>query len=98
MIYELFHNKDEAQTIFKKGARMAKGTTTETGLVYTYYSNIFGPKQYQEIHDKLADKYFEAMFNSKVKVGMIRTRLGIKGYETKGPEEVAKALFEMISE
>jgi len=31
-------------------------------------------------------------------VGQLRTRLGIKGYETEGPREAAQALFALISE
>ena len=33
----------EAIEVFKRGARMAKGTTTEKGLVNSYFANPFGP-------------------------------------------------------
>lgn len=95
-VFEKLETMDKAMDVFKRGARFAKGTTSEKGLVYTYYANIFGPSQYKEIHDKIAQKFFKKMFSSKIKVGVIRTRLGIPGYETKGPEEAAKELFRMI--
>lgn len=95
-VFEKLDTLDKAMDVFKKGARMAKGTTSEKGLVYTYYANIFGPSQYRDVHDKIAQKFFKKMFSSKIKVGVIRTRLGLKGYETKGPEEAAKELFKMI--
>jgi hypothetical protein len=77
---------------------MSKGTTTSSGLTETYFANIFGPAQYQEEHDVLAAKVFMAAFDSGVFVGQMRTRLGIDGFEAKGPEEAAKALFDLISE
>ena len=39
---------EEAINVFRKGARMAKGTTTEKGLVTTYFANPFGPVQKKE--------------------------------------------------
>ena len=76
---------------------MAKGTTTSKGINRNYFANIFGPPQRRKIHDKLAKKVFEAAFASGTSVGQMRTRLGIPGYEQKGPEEAAKALLELIS-
>jgi len=32
---------------------MSKGTTTTTGLVHTYFVNIFGAIQYRPQHDEL---------------------------------------------
>jgi hypothetical protein len=77
---------------------MAKGTTTSTGLVHSYYANIFGPPQYKELHEPLAQRVFRAAFESGVFVGQLRTRLGIPGYEMKGPEAAAGALLSLISE
>ena len=48
--------------VFREGAAMAKGTTTAKGLVHSYFANIFGPPQYQDLHDELAQKPFEAAF------------------------------------
>ncbi|MBC8501224.1 MAG: phosphoenolpyruvate carboxykinase [Nanoarchaeota archaeon] len=95
-IYDEFKSIDGAFKVFKKGVRMAKGTTTEKGLVSSYFANIFGPVQYKELHEALAKDYFKALFDSGVKIAQLRTRLGILGFETKGPEAAAKALFEMI--
>ncbi|MDU3194980.1 MAG: phosphoenolpyruvate carboxykinase [Clostridium perfringens] len=74
---EYFNNPEEAKKIFKAGARMAKGTTTENGLVESYFANPFGPVQKKEEMDLIIDKYFEDMFNNKVKVGQIKTCLGV---------------------
>jgi hypothetical protein len=67
------------------------------GLVHNYYANIFGAPQYKELHDKLANDLFQTAFAKGLFVGQMRTRLGIDGYETSGPEDAAKALFEQIS-
>jgi hypothetical protein len=96
-VIESFSSSGEALKVFSEGLVMAKGTTTATGLNKSYFANIFGPPQYRELHDALAEKFFEAAFKNGVYVGQIRTRLGINGWESKGPEETAKALFELIS-
>lgn len=95
--FDEFHSVDDALGVFREGARMAKGTTTEKGLVHSYFANIFGPPQYEDLHEKLAIKYFKALFESGVRIAQLRTRLGIPGFETKGPESAAEALFEVIS-
>ena len=96
-IFEKFHSIEEAIPVFKNGARLAKGTTTEKGLVQSYYANIFGPSQYKEMHEKIALKYFNKLFENKVKVGQLRTRLGIPGYEQKGPTEAARELLKIMN-
>ena len=40
-----FDNVDDALKVFRAGNRMAKGTTTEYGLVGSYFANPFGPVQ-----------------------------------------------------
>jgi len=95
-LFEEITSDEDALRIFGEGARMAKGTTNEKGLVKAYFANIFGPPLYKELHDALAEKYFKTFFNSGIKLAQLRTRLGISGYETKGPEMAAKALFEKI--
>jgi hypothetical protein len=97
-IIERFDTPDAALNVFREGAAMAKGTTTSTGLVHSYYANIFGPPQYKELHEPLAQRVFQAVFESGVFVGQLRTRLGIPGYETKGPEAAAEALLALIAE
>ena len=92
-----FNTVDEAISVFKSGARMAKGTTTEKGLVESYFANPFGPAQKQNETDILIDQYFNEMFkDSKVKVGQIRTCLGVKGQEKNGPRNAAIELFDEI--
>ena len=93
---EIFNKKEEALRVFKRGARLAKGTTTETGLVQTYFANPFGPVQKREECDKLLDKYFDNLFENKVKVGTIKTQLGLNNMQFEGPRSAAIELFELI--
>ena len=92
----LFDNKKEAIKTFKAGARMAKGTTTEEGLVKSYFANPFGPFQKQEMCDDLIETYFDKLFDSNIKVGTIRTQLAIDNMESEGPKKSARELFEII--
>ena len=92
----LFDNKKEAIETFKAGARMAKGTTTEEGLVKSYFANPFGPFQKQEMCDDLIENYFDKLFNDNIKVGTIRTQLAIDNMESEGPKKSARELFEII--
>jgi hypothetical protein len=96
-VIEEIPNTETALGIFSKGTVMSKGTTTSTGIVGTYFANIFGPVQYKEEHDKIAEQYFNHFYDSDVFVGQIRTQLGIKGMEREGPEIAARHLIEMIS-
>ncbi len=93
---DFFTNPEDAIYVCKRGARMAKGTTTELGLVTSYFANPFGPAQKQELVDVLLVQYFEEFFKSGVQVGQIRTSLGIEGQEKYGPRKAAKKLFELI--
>jgi hypothetical protein len=92
-----FDNAEDALKVFKRGARMAKGTTTEKGIVESYFANPFGPVQRQAQTEPLLIDYFNNMFNQNIKVGQIRTRLGVSGYEHSGPKEAAKALINYIT-
>ena len=93
---EKFETKEEALEVFRGGKVMSKGTTESTGMVSSYFANIFGPPQYKELHDELAERYFEVFFKKDVFVGQMRTKLGLSGYERKGPEESAKELLETM--
>jgi len=95
-IIERFSDVDRAFTIFREGMVMSKGTTTSTGIVHSYFANIFGPPQYREIHDRLAMVFFNAFFGRGVFVGQMRTRLGINGFEMRGPEEAARELLRLV--
>jgi hypothetical protein len=90
---EFFASPDEALEVFRAGQRAAKGTTDERGLVRTYYANPFGPDQMREIHEPLARQHVEQAFATGVRVGQLRTRLGIEGWEQQGPLAAAEALF-----
>jgi hypothetical protein len=93
---QFYATPDEALHVFREGYRAAKGTTDEKGLVHTYFANPFGPSQLKERHDPLAKHYLAELFRAGVKVGQLRTRLGIPGYEQEGPESAAQALFEVL--
>lgn len=95
---EFFNSSEEAIPVFKAGKRMAKGTTSEKGLVDSYFANPFGPVQNIAKTDILIEKFFEDMFKKDVKVGQIRTQLGIKGKEKDGPKRAAQKLFDLIKD
>jgi hypothetical protein len=97
-IIEKIYNVRDALRIFREGTVMSKGTTTSTGLTHSYFANIFGPPQYREIHDNLAESYFDIFFKKGIFVGQVRTRLGIKGFEMKGPEEAAGEIIKIIKQ
>jgi len=96
-LIEKIETPEVALNIFREGTVMSKGTTTTTGIVHTYFANVFGPVQYKNLHETLAVKYFNSFFKAGVFVGQIRTRLGLEGLERKGPEEAAKELLALIS-
>lgn len=93
---EFFSNPDEALSVFRSAARLAKGTTDEKGLVHTYFANPFGAPQRKKEHEKTAKQYFDRMFKTGVRVGQIRTRLGIGGFEQTGPKAASLGLFNEI--
>jgi hypothetical protein len=97
-IIEQLGAHETALHIFREGTAMSKGTTTSTGLVHTYFVNVFGAIQYKSLHEEIAKRYFEALFKRNIFVGQMRTRLGIAGLERQGPEEAAQALLRMISQ
>jgi hypothetical protein len=93
---EQFVSPQDALKVFRRGAVMSKGTTTTTGVVENYFANIFGPVQFQDLHDMIAEKYFKAFFDEGLYVGQLRTMLGIPGQEHTGPENAALALLDLI--
>jgi len=95
-VIEFFSDPEEALSVFRSGARLSKGTTDEKGLVHTYFANPFGAPQRREKHEQLATMFFKAMFNSGKKVGQIRTRLGIDGFEQLGPKTASLELLKVI--
>jgi len=97
-LIERFKTAEDAITVFRDGKVMSKGTTTSTGLTGTYFANIFGPLQYMELHDQIASEFFKEFFLQGLYVGQMRTRLGITGWERKGPEASANELLKIILE
>ena len=93
---ERIKNPEQAIDIFRSGAVMSKGTTTTTGLTHSYFANIFGPPEYRELHDEIANQFFHAFYAKDVFVGEMRTQLGVSGKEFKGPEDSARALLEIL--
>lgn len=94
----LYNDLDKAIPIFEDGARKAKGTTTEKGLVKSYFANPFGPVQEREATEKLVRSYFSDMKKAGVKIGEIHTSLAIEGKAKDGPREAAEELFSLINE
>jgi energy-coupling factor transporter ATP-binding protein EcfA2 len=96
-VIERFKTPEKALEVFRTGTVMSKGTTTSSGLVQSYFANIFGPPEYKELHDAIAERFFENFFRNNIFVGQIRTRLGIPGHEISGPREAATELLRIIA-
>jgi energy-coupling factor transporter ATP-binding protein EcfA2 len=94
---ELMHDAAKSKQVFVDGARMAKGTTQEIGLVKSYFANPFGPVQRKEQTDKLIDKYFALLNSNKTQIGQLKTRLGVAGNEFSGPRDAALALLAYLN-
>ncbi len=93
-----FATAEEALAVFSDGTAMSKGTTTATGLVHTYFVNVFGPLQYPQLHDEIATCYFKVFFDKGITSAQLRTQLGIPGWERQGPEMAARALLDLLEE
>lgn len=95
-VIERFSSAGEALRVFREGKVMSKGTTTSSGMVKSYFANIFGPPEYENLHEDIAARHFEAFFRNNVYVGQMRTRLGIPGFESTGPKDAATELLRII--
>lgn len=93
---KILDNLDNAIDIFEKGVRKAKGTTSEVGLVETYFANPFGPVQLKDETMPLVRSYFKKLKEDGVIIGEIYTKLAINGMESSGPREAAKELLKLI--
>lgn len=91
-----FDNMNKALEVFRSGRVMSKGTTNTSGIVGTYFANVFGPQQYPELYDVISEKFFGQMFKQNLYVGQLRTQLGVPGMERTGPDIAARAILEMI--
>lgn len=96
-VLEAFRDPEPALNVFREGTAMSKGTTTSTGITHAYFANIFGPPQRRETHEVIAAQVFKTLFAGGTFVGQLRTRLGIPGYETRGPQAAARALLEHLT-
>lgn len=95
-IIEFFATPEQALNVFREGTVMSKGTTTTTGIVHSYFANVFGPPQYKDTHEAIAQKFFQDFYKFKIPVGQIRTRLGLSGWERQGPLEASQELLKVI--
>lgn len=95
-VIESFNSVTDAFHVFREGTVMSKGTTATTGLVHSYFANIFGPLQRRQQHDAIARRFFETFFENKIFVGQLRTRLGVAGFETTGPQAAAEELLKFL--
>lgn len=95
---KFYTDLEEAIGVFEAGTRKAKGTTTEKGLVKSYFANPFGPVQEKELAGKLIREFFTDMKKNGVKIGEIHTSLAIDGKTKDGPREAAEELFTLINE
>lgn len=95
---KIFENLEDAILVFSKGARIAKGTTSELGLVENFFANPFGPVQERRKTEGLINLFFSMMNKEKTVIGELYTQLGIKGYEHEGPRAAADYLLRLILE
>ncbi|MGQ9855555.1 MAG: hypothetical protein ACUVQF_02355 [Fervidobacterium sp.] len=93
-----FDDVEKALEVFSAGRRMSKGTTSEEGMTESYFANPFGAVQRKEEHRKIAQVFLKKMFETGVKVGEIRTMLGVEGYEKEGTYLAAKRLYKIIEQ
>ncbi len=94
---KIMDNLNDAITVFEEGMRKAKGTTSEVGMTKSYFANPFGPVQHMEQTKILVKSYFSKLYDHKIPVGVIYTKLAIDGYEQKGPHEAARKLLEFLT-
>ena len=93
-----FANVEAALKVFTKGERLAKGTTSEVGLVSSYFANPFGPVQRKAQTDVLLARYFACLYETKVLLGEIYTRLALPGHESNGPQSASEKLLQYLLE
>ena len=95
-VLTFFDTVEDATKVFVEAYRKAKGTTSETGLVSSFFANPFGPYQRQEQTMEILDRVFKQLFDNNTQVGTIFTKLAVEGYEQKGPKEAATELFKLL--
>ena len=93
-----FHSVEEALSVYRLGRRKAKGTTTEKGLVTSFFANPFGCVQKQEQTELLLQEMFSNLFDHKLFVGELYTKLAVENKEHSGVIKAAECLLSKISE
>lgn len=93
---DVFSSVDIAKKVFITGARKAKGTTQEYGLVKSFFANPFGPVQFEAETRKLIDLFFDKLYAGNTIIGTIYTRLAVNGMEKDGPKLAAQQLLEIM--
>ncbi|MDA3931888.1 MAG: phosphoenolpyruvate carboxykinase [Tenericutes bacterium] len=94
--HHFFESVEDALDIFREGKRKAKGTTSELGIVTSYFANPFGPVQLKDEVDIILKRMFKQLFDNDIIVGELYTKLAVTGQETKGVNAAAKALLKLI--
>lgn len=95
---QFFSDVESALEVFKEGKRKAKGTTSETGIVRSYFANPFGCIQLKDQTEVLLKDIFHQIYENKTPIGELYTKLGVKGKEASGVKEAAKQLLRMLEE
>ena len=91
-----FKDEEAAKKVFIRGARKAKGTTQEIGLVESFFANPFGPVQREDKTRVIIDSMFKWLFDNEIPVGELHTRLAVPGQEHDGPAKAARELFKLL--
>lgn len=94
---QIYTDLNKAIAVFEDGARKAKGTTSEVGLVKSYFANPFGPVQEKEQTEVLVRQYFKDMKDAGVQIGEMITSLAVDGKSKTGPRDAAEELFGLIN-
>ncbi len=94
---KLFDDINLAKQTFKEGQRKAKGTTSEIGLVKSYFANPFGPVQQQAKTDELLDLFFNQLHTNSIPVGVIYTQLAVDEVLAEGPKIASIKLLQKIT-
>lgn len=92
-----FFSLEEALDVFRLGKRLAKGTTSEKGLVTSFFANPFGCVQKQAETEVLMQEMFSTLFQNNKSLGELYTKLAVPNQEQSGVVNAAQELLEKIS-
>lgn len=91
-----FKDVQSAIDVFRLGKRKAKATTSEEGIVTSFFANPFGCVQQQEDTEQLLQSMFKTLFDNQIPVGELYTKLAVKGKEHSGVISAAECLLKEI--